>query len=103
MNKLKCDDRESCKGAIDKDECFEVLKTFKKNKSPGNDSLTMEFYMTFWNEFCDLLLNSYNESFNEGILSVSRRQAIITLLEKKDKNKLFLKNWRPISFLNMDY
>ena len=32
-----------------------------------------------------------------------QRQAIIKLIEKKDKDKRFIKNWRPISFLNVDY
>ena len=27
---------------------------------------------------------------------------MITLLEKKDKDKRFLKNWRPISLINVD-
>ena len=37
-----------------------------------------------------------------GELSVSQRQAIIKLLEKRDKDKRFIENWRPISLLNVD-
>ena len=37
------------------------------------------------------------------MLTVSQRQAIITLLHKKDKDRLFIINWRPISLLNVDY
>ena len=36
-------------------------------------------------------------------LSTSLSQAIIKLIEKKDKDKRFIKNWRPISLLNVDY
>ena len=32
-----------------------------------------------------------------------QRQAIIKLIEKKDKDKKFVKNWQPISLLNVDY
>ena len=34
--------------------------------------------------------------------SVSQKQAMIKLIEKKDKDKRFIKNWRPISLLNVD-
>ena len=29
-------------------------------------------------------------------------QAIIKLIEKKDRDKRYIKNWRPISLLNVD-
>ena len=41
-------------------------------------------------------------SCREGQLSSSQRQAVIVLIEKKDKDKRFLKNWRPIFFINVD-
>ena len=44
-----------------------------------------------------------NAAFVHGKLSNSQRQGIIRLIEKKDKDKRFLGNWRPISLLNVDY
>ena len=41
-------------------------------------------------------------SVREGQVSSSQRQAVIVLIEKKDKGKRFLKNWRPISLINVD-
>ena len=38
-----------------------------------------------------------------GELSSSQKQSVITLIHKKDKDRLFLENWRPISLLNTDY
>ena len=33
----------------------------------------------------------------------SETQAIVKIIEKKDKDKCFIKNWRPISLLNVGY
>ena len=35
-------------------------------------------------------------------LSISQRQAIIKLTENKDRDKRYIKNWKPISLLNVD-
>ena len=74
----------------------------KNGESPGNDGLTKEFYMCFFNEICNQLIATLNESFTAGQLSTSQHQATITLIEKKAKDKRFLKNWRPISLINVD-
>ena len=72
------------------------------NKSPGNDGLTKEFYVCFFNEISTYLLDALNLSFAYGQLSNSQRQAMLTLIEKKGKDKIYLKNWRPISLINVD-
>ena len=38
-----------------------------------------------------------------GLLSISQRNGIITLLPKKDKDCMYIKNYRPISLLTVDY
>ena len=60
-------------------------------------------HMTFiWNSLtCDPRF-AIQLSFIHGQLSHSQHQAMITLIEKKDKDKKFLKNWRPISLINVD-
>ena len=67
------------------------------NKTPGNDGLPIEFYQTFWIAVGELLVESFNESFLKGEMSPSQRQAVITLIEKKDQDRCNIKNWRPIS------
>ena len=71
-------------------------------KTPGNDGLSIEFYKHFWHILKDPLLKSVKFSQINGSLSVSQRQAIIKLLEKREKDKRFIENWRPISLLNVD-
>ena len=72
------------------------------DKSPGNDGITKEFYIKFWDVVKEPLCASIQQSFIAGELSTSQKQAIIKLIEKKDRDKRFIKNWRPISLLNVD-
>ena len=87
---------------ITTNEYFEALKSFQKNKTPGNDGLTVEFYLGFWHLIWKCLINALNFAHEQGQLSNSQKQAMITLLEKKDKDRRFIKNWRPISLINVD-
>ena len=100
--KLLDEEKNECEGLLTNEECRAVLKTFNSNKSPGNDGLTIEFYRKFWPIFGQLMMDSFNCAYSHGELSVSQRQAVITLLDK-GKNRYLLKNWRPISLLNVDY
>ena len=72
-------------------------------KSPGNDGLTKEFYEYFWNVIKDPLMNSIKVARKNKKLSISQRQVVIKLIEKKVRDKLYIKNWRPISLPNVDY
>ena len=72
------------------------------NKSPGNDGLSKEFYKYFWDEVKKPFLASNHKTFLYQELSASQKQAVIKMLEKKEKDKRFIKNWRPISLLNTD-
>ena len=92
----------SCEGPITETELLNALKSMSNDKSPGNDGLTKEFYETFWNEIKNPLIPSIQRSFEVDQLTISQRQAIIKLIEKKERDKRLIKNWRPISFLNLD-
>ena len=76
-----------CEGKLGYGECYNALQTFKKYKSPGNDGLTVEFYLVFWPVFGSLLVESLNYAFEYRELSNSQKQAVITLVEKKGKDK----------------
>ena len=93
--------RNVCEGILRYDECFN-LQTFQKNKSPENDGLTAEFCLAFWPLLGKLIVDSLNYAFEYGELSNSQKQAVITLIEKKEKDKRLVKNWGPISLVNVD-
>ena len=100
-NSLSEEITKTCEGVMSIDECEIVLKTMENNKTPGTDGLTPEFYRFFSNLLGSFLVNSFNYAFRNGTLSISRRQGIISLIPKK-KNTEYLKNWRPVSLLNVD-
>ena len=74
----------------------------KKIKSLGNDGLTVEFFLAFWPLLQKLVVDSLNYAFEYSKLSNSQKQAVITLIEKKGKDKRLVKNWRPMSLRNVD-
>ena len=49
------------------------------------------------------IVRSLNYAFESGELSVTQKQGVITCIPKDNKDKLLLKNWRPISLLNVSY
>ena len=75
----------------------------KKNKSPGCDGLTSEFYKTFFEEIAPFLLETFKEAIKKGELPASLKQGVITLIPKPHKDLLSIDNWRPITLLNNDY
>ena len=78
------------------------LTTAMKSDSLIKGGLTKEFYNHFWDDLKFYFINSLKQSKIDGHLSISQRQAIIKLIAKKDRDKRFAKNWRPISLLNVD-
>lgn len=64
----------------------EALSHLNKGKSPGTDGLTPEFYTSFWDCLAPYLFNSLSFSIQEGMLSISQRRGIITLIPKKDSS-----------------
>ena len=90
-----------CETDITEDNLFVVLKSMLNNKSPGNDGLYKEFYEAFWEDIKDFFINSRKEAKIKSSLSIPQRQTVIKLLEKKDRDKQFNKNWRPILLLKL--
>ena len=83
--------------------CLAALKTLKNSKTPGIDGLPAEFYKFFWTDIKVALLKSINYALIKGELSLDQRRWLISLIPKKDNDRLRIKNWRPISLLTTDY
>ena len=98
---LNQDERKDLDGYITLEELGKSLKLMKNNKSPGPDGLITEFYKFYWKDIGQDLLEVFQYSFNEKNLPQSQYLAVIRLLFKKGQRE-DLKNWRPISLLNVD-
>ena len=48
-------------------------------------------------------MNSISQTKISEKRIISERQAVAKIIEKKDKDKCFIKNWRPVSSLNVGY
>ena len=48
------------------------------------------------------MIAPFNESFDNKEMSSSQKQALITLTEKKGKDRNCLENWRPTSLIDAD-
>ena len=90
-----------CESEITEKDLITALKSMPNGKSPGHDGLTKEFYEHFWGNLKFYFINSLKQAKIKDNLSISQRQAVIKLIAKKDRDKRFVKNWRPIPLLNV--
>lgn len=102
-NVLSNEERNDLDEPVTLDDLTYSLKNMASGKTPGTDGLTPDFYKCFWNKLSGPLLCAFNYAKKEGCLHSSARRGILSLIPKKEKNEMYIKNWRPITLLNTDY
>ena len=99
---LNEEDKQFCDADITEKEIFDTIKLLKTNKSPGDDGIVSEFYKEYWYLIHEKITEVLRYIFNIKTLTPSQYNAILTLLYKKGERE-DIRNWRPISLLNVDY
>ena len=64
------------------EEIENVLKMLKPNKSPGEDGIISEFYITHWEQIKDDFFLLVNDTFDKKELTPSQYKGVLTLLHK---------------------
>ena len=80
-------ERESCEGLLSLNEASEALRLSNRNKTPGSDGLTVEFYSAFWSLLGPLLVDMFNESLAHRELCDSMKSSVTRLVHKKDDRR----------------
>jgi hypothetical protein len=100
---LSVQEQISLEGELKLDEASLSLKNMSNKKSPGSDGFTVEFFKVFWRSIGIFVVRALNEGFRKGVLSSTQREGVIVCIPKGDKPREYIKNWRPISLLNVVY
>ena len=95
--------KDKMNGLITEEELTRYIKKSKNNVSPGSSGFTNDFYKFFWIDLKRFITKAINFSYENKMFSVTQRMGIITLIPKGDKDKTYLKNWRPLTLLNTIY
>lgn len=87
---------------INEQKIRKAISMLKEGRSPGLDGLPAEYYKKFIDILAPELIEVLSESFKNKQLPQTFKEALITLIPKKDRDTTLAANYRPISLCNAD-
>lgn len=93
--------QEALNAPFTESELWETLKSAQHKSAPGMDGFTYKFYVTFWDQFKDLLLEVFELAAKGTPVSRQRNTSVIRLIPKSG-DLSDISNYRPISLINTE-
>jgi len=87
---------------ISEEELYAIVNTMATNKAPGPDGISIEFYQRYWQTIKQDFTEMINEIHASGEIPEKMKLGTIKLIHKKGP-KTDIRNYRPITLLNVDF
>lgn len=102
LSSLSQEEADDMQQLITLEEIKEAIQRMKKGKSPGWDGIPPEFYLFFWKELGQFMLDMITTAVDKGSFDRHANSAILTILLKPNKDPSLCGNYRPLSLLNSE-
>ena len=89
-------------GEITDEEIKKAISHSRINKASGPDGFPAEWYKEMKDLLTPRMQTTYNYVLKTGIVPLSWKEAVISVIPKDGKDKLDCGSYRPISVLNQD-
>ena len=103
IKQINSNERAELEAPLELRELEAALKGMSKNKSPGSDGFSVEFYQRFWNDIKHFFMQMVMESVQDNVLPKTLSEGILTLVPKPNRPRSEIKSYRPITLLNVSY
>lgn len=101
-NPIICDSQEVDWQVPDEEEIWQIVKSMRRNASPGPDGLNAAFYRSAWSWIKEDLMALIQDFYRTGNIPSDLNKTNIVLIPKKNRPTL-PKDFRPISLCNVPY
>ena len=103
FRQISSNERAELESPLELRELETALKSMSRNKSPGSDGFSVEFYQRFWNDIKHFFMQMVMESVQGSVLPKTLSEGILTLVPKANRPRSEIKSYRPITLLNVSY